>query len=237
MGRLILLAALLLAFAGCGGDDDDEAAPAETAPAETAPAESAPVETAPAETQPSSGPCASVETPAPRANGQEEAPEQPADPAKTYTIVVRTNCGEFTMTLDPRASPRAVASFAKLAQNDFFDGTTFHRIVPGFVIQGGDPSGTGTGGPGYVTEDPPAPSTTYTKGVVAMAKTGADPPGTAGSQFFVVTAPDAGLPPEYAVIGRVTDGEDVVDLIGTLGDANEQPTVPVVVEDMAVTVE
>ena len=235
MGRLTLLAALVLALAACGGDDDDEASAPATA--ETAPAETAPAESEPTETQASSGPCASVETPAPRASGQEKAPAEPADPAKTYEIVVRTNCGEFTMTLDPEASPKAVASFAALADNDFFDGTTFHRIVPGFVIQGGDPSGSGSGGPGYLTEDPPAPSTTYTKGVVAMAKTGADPPGTAGSQFFVVTAPDAGLPPEYAVIGRVTDGEDVVDLIGTLGDANEQPTVPVVVEDMAVTIE
>ena len=237
MSRILALAALVLALAACGGDDDEEAAGFDTTQTATAPAETAPAESAPAETQPSSGPCASVDLPTPRASGQEEAPTEPADPEKTYTVVVRTNCGEFTMTLDPDASPKAVASFAELAENDFFDGTTFHRIVPGFVIQGGDPSGTGTGGPGYLTEDPPASGTTYTRYVVAMAKTGADPPGTAGSQFFVVTAEDAGLPADYAVIGTVTDGKDVVDLIGTLGDVNEQPTVPVVVEDMAVTIE
>ena len=100
----------------------------------------------------------------------------------------------------------------------FFDGTRFHRIVPGFVIQGGDPTGSGTGGPGYSTVDKPPRNAKYTKGVVAMAKTQAEKPGTAGSQFYVVTGPDAGLPPDYAIIGKVTKGMDAVQAIGKLGD-------------------
>ena len=147
-------------------------------------------------------------------------------------MVVTTNCGEFTIRLDPKASPKGAASFAALVEEKFFDGTTFHRIVPGFVIQGGDPTGTGTGGPGYSTVDTPAGDTVYTKGVVAMAKTGAEAPGTAGSQFFVVTAADAGLPPDYAVVGEVTEGLDVVERIGLLGGPDELPTQPVVVETM-----
>jgi len=107
----------------------------------------------------------------------------------------------------------------------FFDGTIFHRIVPGFVIQGGDPTGTGTGGPGYSVRDVPPRNSLYTEGVVAMAKSAAEPRGTAGSQFFVVTAADAGLPPDYAILGVVTKGLKVVEKIGRLGNrATERPT-------------
>ena len=102
------------------------------------------------------------------------------------------------------------------------------------MIQGGDPTGTGTGGPGYSTRDTPPADTVYTKGVVAMAKTQAEPPGTAGSQFYIVTAPDAGLPPDYAVLGKVVKGQDVVDAIGELGDPASgdagTPLQPVVIE-------
>jgi cyclophilin family peptidyl-prolyl cis-trans isomerase len=121
-------------------------------------------------------------------------------------------------------------------QKKFFDGTVFHRIVPGFVIQGGDPTGTGGGGPGYTTVDKPPASTRYTHGAVAMAKTQTEAPGTSGSQFFVVTAQDAGLPPDYAVLGNVVKGLAVVDRIGKLGDANEQPTELVQIEHAAVSV-
>src|SRR5262249_57728161 len=110
---------------------------------------------------------------------------------------VHTSHGEFTIDLDAGASPKAVASFVDLAGKGFFEGTVFHRIVPGFVIQGGDPTGTGTGGPGYSTVDPPDAGTTYEQGIVAMAKTATDPPGTAGGPVFVVTAPDAPLPPGH----------------------------------------
>jgi cyclophilin family peptidyl-prolyl cis-trans isomerase len=164
-----------------------------------------------------------------------EAPTESLDAGQTHEAVVRTSCGEFTITLDPKASPKATASFAALARDGYFDGTVFHRIVPGFVIQGGDPTATGTGGPGYTTVDPPAPGTTYEHGVVAMAKAPTEPPGAAGSQFFVVTAGQAPLPPDYAVVGRVTGGLAVVDRIGLLGDpTTEQPTQPVVVEGIEI---
>src|SRR5262249_31053379 len=107
-------------------------------------------------------------------------------------------------------------------------------IVPGFVIQGGDPTASGTGGPGYTTVDKPPAGATYDHGVVAMAKTGAPPAGTAGSQYFVVTGGKAGVTPHYRVIGEVTGGVDVVDRIGKLGDASEQPTEVVEIEQATV---
>ena len=153
------------------------------------------------------------------------------DPAQTHSVTFQTNKGSFTVELDVETSPKTTASFYELAQKGFFDGTTFHRIVPGFVIQGGDPTGTGTGGPGYQTVDPPPSEAAYTKGVVAMAKAQDEAPGTAGSQFFVVTGEDIGLPPEYAILGKVTAGLGVVERIGRLGDsATEQPTERIVIE-------
>ncbi|MBW8741096.1 MAG: peptidylprolyl isomerase, partial [Acidobacteria bacterium] len=126
-------------------------------------------------------------------------------------------------------------SFASLVRKGFFNGLTFHRIVPGFVIQGGDPNGNGSGGPGYSVVDTPPANAAYTRGVVAMAKTGAEPAGTAGSQFFVVTGADAGLPPQYALLGKVTEGLDVVERIGRLGNASEQPTRRIVIRRMTLT--
>jgi len=120
--------------------------------------------------------------------------------------------------LFPKEAPVTVENFLRYVDDGHFDGTIFHRIVPGFVIQGGDPTATGSGGPGYSTVDKPPAATRYTHGLVAMAKTGAEAPGTSGSQFFVVTADDAQLPPDYAVLGTVTKGLDVVDKIGQLGD-------------------
>jgi cyclophilin family peptidyl-prolyl cis-trans isomerase len=147
---------------------------------------------------------------------------------------VKTNCGTFAFQLDVKRAPNASASIAYLAGKKFFDGTVFHRIVPGFVIQGGDPTGSGSGGPGYSTVDKPPANASYKKGVVAMAKTGDEPAGTAGSQFFVVTGADAGLPPDYAVAGKVTSGMDVVARIGKLGDQSEQPTTTVEIESLRV---
>jgi peptidyl-prolyl cis-trans isomerase B (cyclophilin B) len=157
------------------------------------------------------------------------------DPSKTYTVTLKTNEGTFAFSLDVKDSPNAAASFVSLVKKGFFDGLNFHRIVPGFVIQGGDPKGDGTGGPGYTTVDVPPSDAQYTKGVVAMAKTGSEPPGTSGSQFFVVTADDARLPADYALLGKVTSGLDVVEKIGTLGDANQQPTERVVIQKATLT--
>jgi peptidyl-prolyl cis-trans isomerase B (cyclophilin B) len=160
--------------AACG-DDDDQSADEKDSTA--APA---------AEQQP--GKCKDVEQPAPRDGGGQEKPDKPLDASKTYEVELQTSCGSFTIRLDQKTSPNAAASFAGLARNGFFDDTIFHRIVPGFVIQGGDPTASGTGGPGYSTRDPVPASAAYKPGVVAMAKAGNEPAGTAGSQFFVVTA-------------------------------------------------
>ena len=212
-------AVLVLLLAGCGGDEESAAPETET--------------TAPAATTTTDGECASVEAPAPREDGGATQPTERLDPEKTWTLRFETSCGAFVVTLDTTAAPATAASLVSLAEQGFFDDTVFHRIVPGFVIQGGDPTQSGTGGPGYSTVDTPAQGARYVKGVVAMAKTPAEPAGTSGSQFFVVTGEDVGLPPDYAVVGEVTEGLDVVELIGTLGDpATEQPLQPIVVESV-----
>jgi cyclophilin family peptidyl-prolyl cis-trans isomerase len=168
--------------------------------------------------------CATVKLPAPRTESR-KPPTQRLDPRKRYDVTLQTSCGSFTIRLDVRHSPRTAASFAALARSRYFDRTIFHRIVPGFVIQGGDPTQSGGGTPGYSTVDRPPLDARYAKYTVAMAKTQAEPPGTAGSQFFVVTGPDVGLPPDYALLGTVYVGRKVVDAIGKLGDPQtEQPT-------------
>jgi peptidyl-prolyl cis-trans isomerase B (cyclophilin B) len=197
LGRRLLVAGAVLALAGCGGGSKNTASTSLT-------------------TTDANG-CFPVSQP-PAKTAKASKPKHALDPAKTYLVVVHTNCGDFTIKLATKISPETSASFASLAKTGFLDHTVFHRIVPGFVIQGGDPTGTGTGGPGYSTVDKPPVSTRYTHGLVAMAKTGAEAPGTSGSQFFVVTADDARLPPDYAVLGTVTKGLDTVDKIGQFGD-------------------
>jgi peptidyl-prolyl cis-trans isomerase B (cyclophilin B) len=152
------------------------------------------------------------------------------DPKRPHTVDVLTNLGRFAIRLDVEDSPCTTSSFAALVRRRFFDGTVFHRIVPGFVIQGGDPTARGSGGPGYTVVDVPPPNSLYTEGVVAMAKAPSEPRGAAGSQFFIVTAADAGLPPDYAILGVVTKGLKVVERIGRLGNrVTEKPTRRIVV--------
>jgi peptidyl-prolyl cis-trans isomerase B (cyclophilin B) len=151
-----------------------------------------------------------------------------------YSIEFRTSHGSFTVEIDEELAPCNGNSMLQLARDGYFDGIEFHRIVPGFVIQAGQSGETPDGGPGYTTLDPPPPDTKYTKGVVAMAKTELDPPGTGGSQFFVVTGDDVTLPPDYAPIGKVVKGMPVVEKIGRLGDVTTQaPTERVVIEQAA----
>lgn len=200
-------AVALVLSVGCG--DDDESAATGTTRATAAAATEG---------------CKPVDTPAPKKDGGQSRPTGELDPAKTYEVTFTTNCGSFTVRLDQKTSPETAASFAALVKRGFFDDTVFHRIVPGFVIQGGDPTGSGTGGPGYSTRDEPPPDVAYTRGVVAMAKTGSEPAGAAGSQFYVVTGADAGLPPEYALLGRVTRGLGVTARIDTLGDPQSGST-------------
>ena len=180
--------------------------------------------------------CVAVTAPAPKQRS-EPKPRAQLDATKAYDVTLRTNCGSFTIRLDVKTSPATTASFVSLARRRYFDHTIFHRIVPGFVIQGGDPTARGAGGPGYETVDKPPTGARYTHGVVAMAKTPTEAPGTAGSQFFVVTGDDARLPPDYAILGKVTKGLDVVDRIGALGDQQtEHPTETVEIERATVTV-
>lgn len=162
--------------------------------------------------------CRQVEPPPRKPDGGQSRPAALLDPAKTYDVVFRTSCGSFTVRLDVNASPKTTASFAALTRRGFFDNTGFHRIVPGFAFQGGDPTGTGRGGPGYSIVELPPKGVRYRAGTVAMAKTRNEPPGTGGSQFFVVTAEKAKLRPEFALLGRVTSGIQVTRRIGELGD-------------------
>ena len=158
-------------------------------------------------------------------------------PARGSVAVVDTSCGSFEIELDTGSSPKTTASFANLVAEGVYDGTAFHRIVPDFVIQAGDPQGDGTGDPGYFVDEPPASNVAYTRGTVAMAKTEVEPPGRSGSQFFVVVAADAGLPADFALLGKVGAGLDVVERIARLGDpASGQsgaPLAPVVIDSVA----
>jgi peptidyl-prolyl cis-trans isomerase B (cyclophilin B) len=181
----------------------------------------------------SSGGCEEVEAPAPKKVSL-KAPPQTVKKGEKLTAVVETSCGSFDIALDSSRAPKTVNSFAYLSDKGFYDDLTFHRIATGFVIQGGDPLGTGLGGPGYkVVEKPPA-NLAYTKGIVAMAKGSTEPPGTSGSQFFVVTGADAGLPPEYALVGKVNKGLDVVERIGKLGTPEEKPKQTVLIEKITI---
>lgn len=153
-----------------------------------------------------------------------DKPEQVISPGDPASVKMETTEGDFTIALDTDRAPVTSNSFAYLADRGFFDGLGFHRIVPGFVIQGGDPTGKGTGGPGYKVVEAPPRNLKYTEGTVAMAKTGAEAPGTSGSQFFVVIGSGAAsLPAEYALVGKVSEGIDVVRKIGELGGPDERP--------------
>jgi peptidyl-prolyl cis-trans isomerase B (cyclophilin B) len=227
MSRLLalILACLVLGAAACGGDDDDEVASTPT-PEPTATPEDTGGEQG-------SG-CEQVGKPKPK-NPDLAKPKERLDAGNTYVATVKTNCGDFEITLDAKRAPKTGGSFKYLADKGFYDGLGFHRIVPGFVIQGGDPQGSGAGGPGYSIVEAPPEDLTYGKGVVAMAKTAIEDPGTSGSQFFVVTGEGTPLPPEYALVGKVTKGMEVVDLIGVAPiGPDEQPVEPIVMSSVKV---
>ncbi len=180
--------------------------------------------------------CEQVEAPEPR-QANLRAPAQEVKPGDQLTAVVDTSCGTFEIALDSERAPKTVNSFVYLADQGFYDGLAFHRIVstPQFgVIQGGDPAGDGTGGPGYSVDEKPPANLAYTRGLVAMAKSAVEPPGRSGSQFFVVTSADLGLPPQYALVGRVSGGLDVVERIGRLGTPQEQPKQTVLIDSVTI---
>lgn len=176
-------------------------------------------------TGPAAVECPPAEGTPERVTAFEQAPPMCIDPAKMYTAKVETDAGEFTVALDAEKAPKTVNNFVFLARHQYYDGTPFHRVIKGFMAQGGDPEGTGRGGPGYTIEDE-LPSDPYEVGSIAMANTGQ--PNSGGSQFFIVTGPDGvGLPPAYALFGKVTDGMDVVQKIEADGTEGEgmPPTV------------
>lgn len=173
-----------------------------------------------------------------------EAPPMCIDPTASYTATIATTAGDITIDLDAEAAPETVNNFVVLARYHYYDGTPFHRIIPGFVIQGGDATGPspGLGNPGYLIEEepPPAPAegeTAYDVGSFAMAK-GAGPAAT-GAQFFVVTGESgAALPPEYSLFGEVAEGMDVVstiESIPTTGSPQDAPTEEIYIESVTIT--
>lgn len=157
---------------------------------------------------------ASTTTSAKSKKGETSCGEKYLDTNKTYSVVFSTSKGDYTVTLDPKQAPIGSAHLAALVKAKFYDGLTYHRIIKGFVIQGGDPKGDGSGGPdcSVVTE---APGRAYKPGDFAWAKTSNAPNGSAGSQFFIVTGPDAAsaLTDQYGYAGLVTSGMDVVTAI------------------------
>jgi cyclophilin family peptidyl-prolyl cis-trans isomerase len=211
--RISALAVLVaLAPAGCGGDQARPAAKANPRPGGCAPAA------------------------APKPKGEQALKASTARVPAGSTVTLKTNCGDLVVTLEPQRAPKTDAAFAGLVKQGFYDGLSFHRIVPGFVIQGGDPLGNGQGGPGYTVVEKPPSKLLYRPGVVAMAKTGTDPAGASGSQFFIVTGDQAeSLPPDYALVGRLTRGMDVAKRIERIpASADGTPSRPIVIRKATV---
>ena len=185
-----------------------------------------------------------AEPPAPVTEMTFDAPEDQGIPADaTVTATITTSCGDIVASLDPSIAPETVNSFVFLAREGYFDGSVFHRIVPGFAIQGGDPTAVGNGGPGYLVADEfPDDGFVYSRGVLAMANAGAN---STGSQFFIVDGDDAGLDPLYSVFGTVVDSEDTIDKItsvqltgrdGTSATEQSLPLETVYIENVTIEV-
>ncbi|MGO9793277.1 MAG: peptidylprolyl isomerase [Solirubrobacteraceae bacterium] len=232
---IILMAAAAIGLAGCGGSASSTASPG--FPATT----TASVQAAASSLE--TGHCRTVAAPRPRGPQHLTAPSYSLDPAKTYIVSVSTNCGSFAIKLDVKAAPNTTASFYSLVKRGFYDGLMFQRVATGFVIQGGDPYGNGTGGPGYTVVEAPPKNLQYVRGTVAMAKTEAQPAGASGSQFFIVTTANAttsdGLTPDYALVGEVVSGLNVVEAIGSLPTSptgDDMPIPPVVMSRVTVSV-
>jgi cyclophilin family peptidyl-prolyl cis-trans isomerase len=158
------------------------------------------------------------------------APPLTIDPAKSYTATIETTAGTIVAELFPGDAPATVNNFVFLSRDGFYDGVIFHRVISGFMIQGGDPTGTGRGGPGYRFADEPV-RRPYTRGTLAMANAGPD---TNGSQFFVMHA-DYRLPPNYTIFGKLTSGEEVVDAIANAPTgAQDRPSQPVSITSVTI---
>ncbi len=174
-----------------------------------------------------------ADTSAASAKTWSSAPAMAIDVNATYTATMKTSKGAITITLDPSQAPKTVNNFVFLSKNGFYDGLTFHWVIPGFMIQGGDPAGTGGGGPGYQFADELPRANTYKIGSVAMANAG---PNTNGSQFFIITGPNGvSLPPNYSLFGQVTKGQAVANAIAQVPrDATDKPNEPVTIQSVTI---
>jgi cyclophilin family peptidyl-prolyl cis-trans isomerase len=172
---------------------------------------------------------------APKQQKFAEAPEMGIDPAKRYTATMETSMGSLVIALDPIAAPRTVNNFVYLAAQHYYDGVIFHRIISGFMCQGGDPDGSGRGGPGYKFGDELPKPGKYQIGSVAMANAG---PNTNGSQFFIVSGPSGcGLPPLYSLFGQVVKGLDIVEMMQNVPTGpGDRPKTDVVIKSVTITV-
>jgi cyclophilin family peptidyl-prolyl cis-trans isomerase len=182
----------------------------------------------------SSTPCPPADGSAERTTEFAEPPEMCIDPTKSYEAAIDTTLGTMTVQLDPARAPKTVNNFVVLARYHYYDGIIFHRIINGFMCQGGDPTGTGRGGPGYRFDDELPQPGDYKIGSMAMANAG---PNTNGSQFFLVSGPSgAGLPPQYSLFGQITDGLDVLEAMQRVDtDRSDRPTTDVVINSVTIT--
>lgn len=226
-GAIVVVIAAFIAIAFLTNDDADDTTSGDSIPADSLAPEdtSAPVTTLPVEFKYGTGECAPADGSAEKTQTFTDSFQLCIDPAKTYTAVVTTNFGEYTIELDPAKAPGTVNNFVNLARSKYFDDTVCHRAIPGFMVQCGDPTATGTGGPGYNFLDELPQAGEYAIGSVAMANAG---PNTNGSQFFVITG-DQGvsLPPNYTLFGKVIDGLDTtlvaMDEVGNPEDNGVPP--------------
>lgn len=178
-------------------------------------------------------PCPNTDGSSPKQQQFDGPPAMCIDPAKRYTATMVTSKGTMTIALDAAAAPNTVNNFVFLARYHYYEGIVFHRIIPGFVLQGGDPTGTGRGGPGYKFADELPSAGRYELGSLAMANAGPD---TNGSQFFVISGPDGvRLPPQYSLFGKVVSGLDVVSTIDAIGTRSGTPTETVTIESVTVS--
>lgn len=182
----------------------------------------------------SSTPCPPAEGASERVSTFSEAPPMCIDPSKTYTAILDTSLGSMTIALDAAAAPNTVNNFVVLARYRYYEGVIFHRIINSFMCQGGDPTGTGTGGPGYKFADELPQPNTYKIGSVAMANAG---PNTNGSQFFLVSgASGVGLPPLYSLFGQITEGLDVLEAMQNVQTARgDRPLEDVMINSVTIT--
>jgi len=226
----VLALAMPLALAGCGSDDSSTDEPAAAGSTTSASSDSG--SSTSAGESASTAECPPAEGTAERTDSFDSAPPMCLTPGADYSAVITTDAGAVTVDLLEEKAPETVNNFVFLARNKFYEGVSFHRVIPGFMIQGGDPQGTGMGGPGYEFADElPAPGA-YEIGSMAMANAG---PNTNGSQFFIVTG-DAGvsLPPQYSLFGQVTEGMEAVTAIEDDGSAQGAPSTTHTIESVEI---